>query len=365
MNGFEVIGHGSYGYVLKHQGCALKVSSEDDEIHSRDIVHELWILSLLGNHSNIVGAKGIWKTSRDLALEIGIVMDLCVRPLSDAIKKQDIIEDDLFDLTKQLTRGVAYLASKGIVHCDLSTDNVLIDQRGDLRITDFGMSRVLTKPRPRTPFNELITSQTVRAPELFTYNILSPRFNKNTFPNQQIPTFGCEIDVWALGCIVYSMWQGTKVPGHFFVNDAHNQDSYLKSSKIDKLRLCLESIEENLKFVEFSSSTMKPWLARFFEMTLVMDPCQRPTANTILNELFEENVGVPSTQGNLEEWVKSKGAHRLQVSWLVSSIESLQTGYPLVSETEFLLKNSGFEVFEIPVPSHQDIQDSIESEESE
>jgi serine/threonine protein kinase len=181
MTTFGVIGRGSYGYVLKNQGLALKVSSTDDESHGRDMVHELWVLSFLGSHSSIVDVKGIWRTPRCRDVEVGIVMELCSRPLSEAIGECAIIEDDLFDLTKQLTSGVAYMASKGIVHCDLSTGNVLIDQLGNLKITDFGMARVLTTTQPRTLFDSLITNETVRAPELLQYNLISPKFNKGAF----------------------------------------------------------------------------------------------------------------------------------------------------------------------------------------
>ncbi|KAI9014365.1 hypothetical protein CLU79DRAFT_767266 [Phycomyces nitens] len=42
----------------------------------------------------------------------------------------------------EVTLGLAYLNSKNIIHRDLKPDNLLIDQNGHLKLTDFGLSRI-------------------------------------------------------------------------------------------------------------------------------------------------------------------------------------------------------------------------------
>jgi hypothetical protein len=162
------------------------------------------------------------------------------------------------------------------------------------------------------------------------------------------------------------MWQGTKVPGHFFVNDAFSDETYKKMSKVERIRLGLERIDDNLKFIEFASSTTKPWLSKFFSMTLAKSPKERKDANSILNELFDENIGAPSVFGqDLVQWVKSKGYGVFDSIYLAKDIAQFEDGYTLGSATKFLLTHSGFQVFDIKVPSHSKIEDMFEEEEEE
>jgi serine/threonine protein kinase len=46
--------------------------------------------------------------------------------------------------SKQLADAVAYLTKHGFVHRDLAARNVLVSSRNSVKLSDFGMSRVLT-----------------------------------------------------------------------------------------------------------------------------------------------------------------------------------------------------------------------------
>ncbi|ELP86101.1 hypothetical protein EIN_327480 [Entamoeba invadens IP1] len=55
--------------------------------------------------------------------------------------KSPLLTDHTILLMKGCARGVYYLHKLGIVHRDLKPQNVLIDTKGDVRITDFGLAK--------------------------------------------------------------------------------------------------------------------------------------------------------------------------------------------------------------------------------
>ena len=46
----------------------------------------------------------------------------------------------IIKIFKQLLNGVNYLHSKGVIHRDIKTDNILLDENNNIKISDFGIS---------------------------------------------------------------------------------------------------------------------------------------------------------------------------------------------------------------------------------
>ncbi|KAI1826145.1 Pkinase-domain-containing protein [Xylaria intraflava] len=86
-------------------------------------------------------------------------------------------------LLLQLTSGVAYLHDKWILHRDIKTSNLLLNNRGQLKIADFGMARYVGDPPPK--LTQLVVTLWYRAPEL----LLGTK------------TYGAAVDMWSVGCI--------------------------------------------------------------------------------------------------------------------------------------------------------------------
>ena len=51
---------------------------------------------------------------------------------------------------KQISEGMEYLESLSIVHRDLAARNVLVETRAQVKISDFGLSKILRKGQPST-----------------------------------------------------------------------------------------------------------------------------------------------------------------------------------------------------------------------
>ena len=99
----------------------------------------------------------------------------------------DIAEPFLPSETKtvmlQITSAVSYLHSHWILHRDLKTSNILMNNRGEVKLADFGMARYTAAPAP--PLTQLVVTLWYRSPEL----LLGAQ------------TYGFDIDIWSLGCI--------------------------------------------------------------------------------------------------------------------------------------------------------------------
>jgi cell division cycle 2-like protein len=90
-------------------------------------------------------------------------------------------------LLLQLVSGVEYLHDNWILHRDLKTSNLLLNNRGQLKIADFGMARFVGDPAPS--LTQLVVTLWYRAPELLL----------------GAAAYDGAVDMWSLGCVFAEM----------------------------------------------------------------------------------------------------------------------------------------------------------------
>ena len=88
---------------------------------------------------------------------------------------------------RQLLDGIAYCHDHRVLHRDLKPQNLLIDNKGCIKLADFGLARAFGLPM-RAYTHEVITLW-YRAPEI----LLGGK------------TYDMAVDVWSLGCIFAEM----------------------------------------------------------------------------------------------------------------------------------------------------------------
>lgn len=93
---------------------------------------------------------------------------------------------------------------RSIIHYDLKPGNILFDEHGELKITDFGLSKILESAPDTTGID--LTSQGAG-----TYWYLPPEcFVIGKSP----PKISNKVDVWSVGVIYFQMLFGRRPFGH-------------------------------------------------------------------------------------------------------------------------------------------------------
>ena len=94
------------------------------------------------SHPNVVAIfdRGEWDGTYYISMELveGRTLKEIVRDKGPAPPEAAI------DLTRQILRAARYAHKHGVVHRDIKPHNVLIDQDGRVRVTDFGIARAGT-----------------------------------------------------------------------------------------------------------------------------------------------------------------------------------------------------------------------------
>ncbi|KAK1558341.1 hypothetical protein Q3G72_001327 [Acer saccharum] len=121
--------------------------------------------------------------------------------LNDHIRKSvnGLLPCQVKSFTRDIVRGLVYVHSQGIVHCDIKPDNILFVPGNDhgfvAKLADFGLSKNLFFESEESPY--------IRG----SYCYMSPEIVR-----EGLQTFSA--DIWALGCMVVEMMSGKPAWGY-------------------------------------------------------------------------------------------------------------------------------------------------------
>ncbi|KAJ1981572.1 Serine/threonine kinase [Dimargaris xerosporica] len=120
-----------------------------------------------------------------------MVMDLMIGgDLRFHITRRRFIENVIRFWIAELACAIVYLHNRGIVHRDIKPDNILLDEKGHVALTDFNIA---TRPKTGTPLRSHSGTYSYMAPEILA--------NKG---------YTYSVDWWSLGVLFYECIYGKR-----------------------------------------------------------------------------------------------------------------------------------------------------------
>lgn len=207
-----------------------------------------------GKHKNVINFLDAFLVNDNRML--WVVMDyMDGGALIDLIDNNpSISERHIATLCRETCLGLQHLHSKQIVHRDIKSDNVLIDSRGHVKITDFGFCAKLTARRSK------------RATLVGTTYWMAPEVVKQK-------RYGYKVDVWSLGIMAIEM--------------AESEPPYMDMEPMRALYLIATGSTPPLRAPDKHSALLKQFLAT----CLVVDASRRATTSVLLNHEFLRSGG--------------------------------------------------------------------------
>ncbi|KFZ56583.1 Tyrosine-protein kinase ITK/TSK [Antrostomus carolinensis] len=192
----QEIGSGQFGvvylgYLLEKTKVAIKTIREG-AMSEEDFIEEAKVLMKL-SHPKLVQLYGVCFENTPICLVFEFMENGC---LSDYLRSQrgSFSKETLLGMCQDVCEGMTYLEQNSVIHRDLAARNCLVGESHVVKVSDFGMSRIV--------LDDQYTSSTGTkfpvkwsAPEVFSYS-----------------NYSTKSDVWSFGVLMWEVFSEGKIP---------------------------------------------------------------------------------------------------------------------------------------------------------
>ncbi|MEE1195382.1 MAG: serine/threonine-protein kinase [Lachnospiraceae bacterium] len=185
-----------YNSVLNSMGGDVSKADSYFSQMLNNIVSEIRILNDLSEkgvqHIVRYYENDIVVTDTPRRYDIFILMEY-LTPLADYIQRQDFLVRDVVRLGLDVLYGLQSCHSNGVIHRDIKDDNIFVSEKGEYKIGDFGVSKVL---KDSSKAESLKGTPNFLAPEVY--------LGKESYTKS--------VDLYSLGIILYRLLNYSRNP---------------------------------------------------------------------------------------------------------------------------------------------------------
>lgn len=256
------ISKGHFGVLYKARTrdkkiVALKAIKNSDHHAIENSKKEMFVYKTLPYHPNILKCLGYAETTNTFLI------------LFEYLNNKDLWEHFFKDRNKTLTLqqiakyiwqlcdALAFLHNHNIIHADVKLENILIDNKDNIRLCDFGLSQI----------NHSDYVSNYRRGVCGTVGYIAPEIYED-----EIKNVNSAIDVWAVGVVLYELLYH-KSP---FVTSKNNEHYRTTNGSMDKKKI----YNAMLQFPKLPSDIDED-LLNLFQNIFNIDPKSRATLTEI------------------------------------------------------------------------------------